>query len=120
MIKFMLIAGAGSFIGGMLRFAVGVFFQKLLPAAFPWATLTVNIIGCFFIGVFLSKWQSNDVARVFLASGICGGFTTFSALSFESLQMISKGVYWQLIIYIAASLILGIASTYIGWSGKWF
>lgn len=116
MLKNILLAGLGGSIGTMLRFASSHFFRT---PRFPFATLSINVIGSLIIGVVFglavrdSNFDSNW--KVFLASGICGGFTTFSAFSLENLQMLQQGKYFLLLVYILSSIIAGIFAAWIGY-----
>lgn len=117
-IKNMLIVGAGSFIGGGARYLVSV-AMKSTGSAFPWGTLTVNLLGCLAIGLiggFLSRTANEGgTATLFLAMGICGGFTTFSTFSKEALAMLQSGNFWGAISYIAASAAAGVVLTALGY-----
>ena len=116
MIKNLLLVGLGGGIGSMLRYATGVLINTKY---FPWSTLTVNIIGSFIIGVvfaisvkdesFLNNW------KIFVATGICGGFTTFSAFSLENLNLLQSGKYSMAAIYIIVSIVLGIVAAFAGY-----
>ncbi|MCM1199514.1 MAG: CrcB family protein, partial [Clostridium sp.] len=79
---------------------------------FPWGTLTVNLAGCFIIGlvsgVFARYSANGSCWHIFLATGLCGGFTTFSTFSNESLGLVQSGNLWGFAGYVAASVILGI------------
>jgi CrcB protein len=84
------IVGIGSFLGGGLRYLISVFFNQKINPDFPYATLSVNLLGCLLIGVFYSLFEKsliNNDWKLFLTTGLCGGFTTFSAFSMESLQL---------------------------------
>jgi len=115
MVKNFLLVGLGGGIGSMLRYASYLFLSN---KNFPFATLTVNIIGSFVIGLvlalsvkdenFMNNW------KLFLATGICGGFTTFSALSAENVALLQTGKYFIALGYIAASIVLGIAAAWLG------
>jgi CrcB protein len=115
MVKNFLLVGLGGGIGSMLRYATYLFLNN---KNFPLATLTVNIIGSFIIGLalalsvkdenFLNNW------KLFVATGVCGGFTTFSALSAENVALLQTGKYFIALAYIAASIILGIAAAWLG------
>ncbi len=86
-------------------------------SAFPYGTLGVNIIGCLAIGFIIGvteKFNLTPEWRLFLATGLCGGFTTFSAFSAETLQLIRNGQPWYAIAYMCGSVILGIMATVIG------
>ena len=84
MIKAILLVGAGSFAGGVLRFIVSILMQgKWAPKDFPYHTLTVNVIGCVAIGVvfaLMNRAGAGEGIRLFAITGVLGGFTTFSAL----------------------------------------
>lgn len=83
-------------------------------SGFPAGTLTVNILGCFFIGL-LAKIMSPDVLRLVLITGFLGGFTTFSAFSLETLQLLRNGMAVTAVCYVTASNVGGIAAAWAGW-----
>lgn len=117
--KIILAIGTGSFIGGILRYLLSQFVQSKVLSAFPFATLSVNIIGCFFIGIVFALGERSNISpewRLFLATGVLGGFTTFSAFSNETFGLIRSGELWNASAYIAASVFLGILATWIGYS----
>jgi CrcB protein len=107
--------GAG--FGGVLRYAIGNII-KWNGTNFPWATFVVNIIGSFLIGIILAYSLKNETFttnyKLLLTTGICGGFTTFSALSAESLQLIKQGNWMLALAYIICSIVLGIVACGIG------
>ena len=115
MLRNFLIVGLGGFLGSMLRYGAGVLIKSL---SFPVATFAVNIIGCFVIGlVYGMSLKNPDFSlnwKLFLATGICGGFTTFSAFSVEGVQMLQQGRYLIFFLYFALSIILGLAATWLG------
>ncbi len=83
MLKGMLIAGAGGFLGTCLRYLTGRFFQSVAPSGIlPWGTFAVNMLGCLLIGVCCGWAERNGwlspAVHLFLVTGFCGGFTTFS------------------------------------------
>ena len=116
MIKKLLVVGLGGAIGSMLRYATSLLINTKY---FPWPTFAVNILGSFIIGVvfaisikdetFLNNW------KIFLATGICGGFTTFSAFSLENMGLLQSGKYGMALIYICLSILLGIAAAFLGY-----
>lgn len=117
--KILLLIGTGSFIGGICRYLLSQFIQSKFFFAFPFGTLGVNIIGCFAIGlVFALSERTNMTSelRLFLATGICGGFTTFSAFSNETFGLLRNGQFGDALAYIAASAVLGVFATFIGYS----
>lgn len=98
----------GSALGGGLRYGVACWLKSL--GTFPWATFAVNIVGCLLIGVFSSlPWaQMNPQTRLLLTTGFCGGFTTFSTFANESLGLFEGGHAVYTILYICASVVLGL------------
>lgn len=115
--KFLLIIGTGSFIGGIFRFLLSGFIQGKMPSAFPYGTIGVNITGCFIIGVIFGigeRFTLSQEWRLFLITGILGGFTTFSAFSNETVNLLRDGQYWSASVYVLSSLIFGLIATFIG------
>ncbi len=116
--KILLAIGAGSFIGGVCRFLLSQFIHAKFPSSFPFGTFAVNIIGCLLIGgvydLFLKNSLSNDW-KLFLATGILGGFTTFSAFSFETVELLKNGKLSYAVMYVCASVVVGLTATFIGW-----
>ena len=115
MLKNFLLVGLGGGIGSMLRYASSLVINSRF---FPWSTLAVNIIGSLIIGGVLgySTKDENFVYnwKLFLATGICGGFTTFSSFSAENMELLNTGRYGAAFAYICASVILGIAAAWLG------
>ena len=115
MIKDFLMVGLGGAIGSMLRYgsnlAIGI-------KTFPIATLVINIIGSFIIGlVFGISMRNENFAlnwKLFLATGVCGGFTTFSAFSLENMQLLLNGKYGLFALYIISSILLGLGAVVAG------
>lgn len=117
MIKSILLVGAGGFAGSVLRYLISRFVVTTWPSAFPFGTFTVNMIGCFLIGVILAFTLQNSIstqARLLLATGFCGGFTTFSSFSLEVFQSWQQGEIGLGLLYIMASVIVGIAAVAVG------
>ncbi|HYF32209.1 MAG TPA: fluoride efflux transporter CrcB [Chitinophagaceae bacterium] len=115
--KLILLVGLGSFIGGILRYLLSSSIQLKAAATFPYGTFAVNLIGCFLIGClygFSEKWNLNMETKLLLTTGLLGGFTTFSAFSFESYQLIKAGHLTMAITYLAGSVVLGLALTFAG------
>ena len=103
-------------IGSVMRYAVGL---ALPSGAFPWATLCVNTLGSFLIGLFgalASRFGWPEAMRLALTVGLCGGFTTFSTFSKEALAMLQAGRWCAFAAYALGSLALGIASVAIGYA----
>ena len=115
--RIVLLVGAGGFIGSALRYLASQFIQNRFLSTFPYGTLFVNIVGCLIIGVifaFSEKGLMNSDWRMFLATGICGGFTTFSTFSNETLGLFRDGQTLYGLGYITASVLLGLFATFIG------
>ncbi len=117
-IKNIAVVGAGSFIGGASRYLVSL-MMKGASKGFPWATLAVNLVGCFLIGllwgVFSRTASEGSNWALFLTVGLCGGFTTFSTFSKEAMIMLQSGNIWSFAGYIALSVIAGVALVAMGY-----
>lgn len=115
--KLLLIAGLGSFIGGAGRYALGLLFQNRWLYILPFGTLLANLAGCFLIGILFAIFSSNEPAlawRVFLITGILGGFTTFSSFSLETVAMFRDGYITKAFVYILISTVAGLMATWLG------
>ena len=105
--KIILAIGIGSCIGGICRYLLSQFIQNKFLSSFPYGTLGVNIIGCFLIGIVFGLSERGNISvewRLFLATGVLGGFTTFSAFSNETVGMLRDGQLWHAFAYIACSV----------------
>src|ERR1700685_4329762 len=92
-----IIVALGGALGSVGRYLLQVFFARQTTLTFPLGTLLVNLSGCFFIGVFFAlsmkyTWMTMGW-RLFLMTGICGGYTTFSSFSLESINLLRQGHY---------------------------
>ena len=109
----------GGGTGSVLRYLVGLWIGS---AAFPWATFAVNAVGSLAIGLFggwASRFGWSEALRLSLTVGLCGGFTTFSTFSKDSLALIEGGSYGLFTLYAAGSVALGVAATALGfWLAK--
>lgn len=112
----------GGAIGALLRYQTGRWMTHWLGpnvvTAFPWATLTVNIVGSLLMGVLAGYMarhgQGGEQWRLFLGVGVLGGFTTFSAFSLELMLLIERGQAAQGLIYAAVSVLAGLTALYVG------
>lgn len=115
-----LIVFVGAGIGGMLRHGANMLGLRLTGETIPYATLAVNILGSFAMGVvagvFLLKADLPHPMRLFLATGILGGFTTFSAFSLDAVALYERGEPVAAALYVAGSVILSIAGLWTGLS----
>ena len=113
---FMLV-GTGGLLGSVARYMATLLFSPLAPG-FPFSTFTVNIIGSFLIGLLSELAVSSTLvspdARLFLVTGFCGGFTTFSAYMFESTALMKDGQIFYAGIYLVGSIVGGLIALYSG------
>src|SRR3954469_5846056 len=104
-----LLVAVGGAIGSMLRYS---FYLLVKNSHFPLATFIVNLLGSLIIGLVLGisikHAAFNNNWRLFLATGICGGFTTFSAFSYESFSLLKSGHYSYFVLYVAGTFVFGI------------
>jgi len=114
-----LLVGAGGAIGAMARFGAGTLVGRLWPMSFPLATLLINILGSLAMGLFvglmarwLPAWQNE--ARLFVAVGVLGGFTTFSTFSLDAVALIERGELLQAGAYALLSVVLCLVGLYLG------
>lgn len=115
--KIIALIGIGSFIGGIFRYLLSLSVQNKLLSAYPFGTFTVNIVGCLAIGIVFGlseKFNFSPEWRLFLATGICGGFTTFSTFSLETMNLLKDGQYLYSFLYISSSVIMGLMAVYLG------
>ena len=109
---------AGGALGSCLRFLVGRFTEQFFPSLeLPAATLLVNLVGCLAIGVIAAlsaRGATSHEARLFIVTGILGGFTTFSAFSLETASLLRSGHFFVAGSYIVSSVVGGITAVMIG------
>ena len=109
---------AGSALGGVSRYLVGGMVQRVLDTTFPAGTLVVNLTGSFLLGLFLRYALETPTLtpelRAFLTIGFCGGYTTFSTFSYETVALLEDGEWIRAGIYAALSLLLALVATILG------
>lgn len=113
-LRFGLAAALGAILGSLARLQISYWVQTPSQTSFPWSTFMVNLIGALLIGLVASspKIMKNETRRHFVVTGVLGGFTTFSAIAVETLQLSSTPVIS--ITYVVATFIVGIAATHLG------
>ena len=129
----LLMVALGGAIGSVGRYLLGQAIHHrqisdgamgLSPIGFPWATLLVNVIGAFFIGVAFvviqQRFAGSEVLRGFILVGVLGGFTTFSTFSIETLQLMQFGLWNKAMLNIIASVVICITAAFMGMlGGRW-
>lgn len=109
----------GGGVGSVTRYLLGGFVQTRLHPDFPVGTLVVNVLGCIAIGLigkFFLHSQTQLLTRTTLIVGFCGGFTTYSAFSYDTLGLINGGELGRALLYVATTTIVCIAGTAIGFA----
>ena len=113
-LQFILAVAAGGAFGAVGRYLAGIGAGKLFGSEFPWGTLIINVTGSFliglFAGLFATRWDLSQPARIFLTVGVCGGYTTFSTFSLDSFYLMERGELFAAGAYVAASVILSIGA----------
>jgi CrcB protein len=112
-----LIVFVGAGVGGAARFALGSLVQQAADSSFPWGTLAVNLTGSLLLGFLYSFLDATAAAsewRLLLGVGLCGGYTTFSTLTYESVRLIQESEFALAGAYMAASVLLGLLATLVG------
>ncbi len=111
---FILAVAAGGATGSVMRYLVGIWSGKLFGTNFPWGTLIINVTGSFligaFVGLFASKWDLPQAARIFLTVGICGGYTTFSTFSLDAWVLMERGETLASAAYMIGSVVLSVGA----------
>jgi fluoride exporter len=120
-----LLVGLGGMIGSVLRYVVASGLQKGVSESFPVGTMAVNLLGCLAIGVFASvaevkQWTSPE-ARLFVTTGILGGFTTFSAFGYETFRLLRESAFGFAAASVFGNVVIGTVAVGLGWMlGKTF
>lgn len=114
-----LLVALGGAVGSLLRYlAIQQVVMRLHPQPFPAGTMLVNVVGSFAIGVLMARFIQSDSesARLFLVTGILGGFTTFSAFSWDALQLLQRGAYGPAALYVGGSVMLSLLAVAVGFA----
>ena len=111
----------GGAVGSMLRFGLNRRLTVMLGEALPWGTILINIGGSFAIGMFAAFFESNTRStipleiRQFVLVGLCGGFTTFSSFSLQTLVLLNAGEAGRALLNVALSLVLCLVAVMLGY-----
>lgn len=116
--RIFLLVGCGGFLGSIARYLTAIWLTKHFPSAFPYGTFAANILGCLLIGVVFGlgqrfEWLSPEL-RLFLATGFCGGFTTFSSFTLENTVLLQNSNYLTFAIYAITSFTVGLLAVFGG------
>jgi len=112
-----LLVAIGGAIGAAARYLAGLWIAARFGAGFPWGTFFVNVTGSFLIGIVLVLVERGTLpseARLFLAVGILGGYTTFSSFSYETLQLLNGGDIRPVLLNVFGQLFVGLLVVYLG------
>ena len=117
MVTTLLQVALGGAIGASARYLTSVAAMRLIGPGFPWATLFVNVVGSFLMGVIvvlLAREGGTRAAGPFLMTGLLGGFTTFSAFSLDAVTLYERGAIGTAALYVSASVVLSLAALFAG------
>jgi CrcB protein len=113
-----ILVAVGGAIGSVLRYYVSLLALRIAGIAFPWGTLTVNVVGSFLIGVLTEliarRFDASMELRLLLVTGFLGGFTTFSAFSLDTIALVERDQLLLAIVYIVVSVAVSIAAVFGG------
>lgn len=116
--KLILAVAAGGAAGAVARYLVMSAVGAVMGSGFPYATLTVNVVGSFILGVVVETaalaWSPSEALRAFLVVGVLGAFTTFSTFSLDVAVLYERGALVSLAVYIIVSVALSVAALFAG------
>jgi CrcB protein len=117
--KEILLVGIGGFVGSVARYKLGGLVLHLTAQErFPYSTFAVNVLGCLVVGILAGLAERYEVfgpsTRLFLFTGLLGGFTTFSAFGLDAMFLARRGELWLAALYAGASVVLGITAVWLG------
>ncbi len=112
----MVLSGAG--LGGVARYALGLWIMARYGGRFPLGTFVINVSGSFLIGVLMTlltaRFEPHPAWRLFLVVGVLGGYTTFSSFEYETFEAVRDGESWMAMLYAMGSVMLGYLGVWIG------
>jgi CrcB protein len=119
--RLILAVALGSAVGGVARFLLSAWLEQRSATSFPWATLLINISGSLLLG-FIATWTYESAGvpadvRALLTTGLCGGYTTFSTFSLETVALMEEGLFGRAAAYILLSVVVSIVGAYAGIAG---
>jgi CrcB protein len=118
--KIWILIFVGGGIGSLCRYLISRSINSLVVSGFPYGTFLVNVTGCFLIGFFVFYFTDARFGvvslpwRLFLVTGLCGGYTTFSAFSYENVQLFESNQIFTFLVYTFGSIVLGLLATFSG------
>jgi len=116
--KLVLLAAAGGALGAAARYLVGIGAGRMFGHGFPWGTLSVNVLGSLIMGLLIGAWalrfNAPQEIRVFMATGVLGGFTTFSAFSLDFVTLYERKDYSAAFTYLLSSVGISVLALFIG------
>ncbi|MEO8359995.1 MAG: fluoride efflux transporter CrcB [Vicinamibacteria bacterium] len=118
-LKELILVAAGGGLGAAARFLASRAALQWMPTTFPWGTYLINVSGCLMIGFVAGLADSGSVsplARLFIVTGVLGGYTTFSAFGLEAQGLISAGRLSSAFLYVAGQILLGLFGVFVGLS----
>lgn len=116
--RILLLVGTGGFLGSIARYLIAIWITKHFPSAFPYGTFAVNMLGCLLIGIVFGlgqrfEWLTPSLL-LFLATGFCGGFTTFSSFTLENINLLQNSNYLTFALYAISSFTVGLLAVFGG------
>ena len=118
MLNYILVS-AGAAIGGALRYGISSYIQRNISVVFPYGTLVVNVVGSFFLGIIMFYLNEKELIgselRLFLTVGFCGGFTTFSTFSYETLTLFRDSEFGLAIYNVLLNVVLCLVGIYLAY-----
>jgi len=114
-----LVVSFGAALGGCLRYWFSGFVYKFIPATFPYGTLIINVVGSFILGIVMFYFNEKEMIghelRLFLTVGFCGGFTTFSTFSFETINLIKDAQYMGAALNVVLSVGVSLIAIFLAY-----